>query len=112
MRARRWIGMMLLALCASASAGDARAASECEKIQSPFAYNECLARQAPPRAQRAPRAGGDPEASVRRRGPSASAEAPQNGVRISRRSGRRVSATIDPWAGARTPSTSPRKRRR
>lgn len=103
--------MTLLVLGTSASVNSAFAAAECDKIQSTFAYNECLARQAPQRAQRAPRAGGDPEASVRRRGNAIAPEAPQNGVHISRRTGRRVSATIDPWAGTRSPA-SPRKRRR
>lgn len=106
----RWIGMMLLVLGASASGNPAYAASDCDRLQSPFAYNECLARQAPQRAQRVPRTSGDPEASVRRRGGAIAPEAPGNGVSISRRSGRRVSATIDPWAGAR--STGPARKRR
>lgn len=104
----------LLAVLAFAPFGQVSAqnAQACEKIQNSFQYNECLAKSAPPRAQRASRGGGDPEASVpaRRRGAAVAAESNVlPGMTITRRTGRRVSATIDPWAGARGPA---RKRRR
>lgn len=103
---------VILVMAAFGSPAQSQAAEACDKIQNSFQYNECLARSAPPRAQRARRGGGDPEASVpaRRRGPGATAQAEVlPGMTINRRSGRRVSATIDPWAGARAPV---RKRRR
>lgn len=91
------------------SAPAARAAGGCEHITNAFAYNECLARQGPQRGQRAPSAssGEDPESTVRGRARGLShVSEPEggNGVVIQRRTGRRVSATIDPWAGQRGPS--------
>lgn len=105
---------LMAGLCSLAAPG-ASAATGCEHIQNTFAYNECLAKQAPPRAQRArgPSRGGDPEGSVRGRAavdPDAGLSA--RGVTINRKSSRRVTAVIDPWAGARAPSTTQRKRRR
>ena len=79
----------------------------CEGINNAFAYNECLAKQAPQRGHRAPRVtSGDPEASVvERRGRRSTrgryaAETGAGGVSISRRHGR-TSAVIDPWGGVR-----------
>jgi hypothetical protein len=95
----------------------ASAATNCEAIRNPFQYNECLAKQAPgPAARGGRRAGGtggaDPEASVpsRRRNAIAPAIQDNSGVAIRRSTGRRVSATIDPWAGTRSPA--PKKKRR
>jgi hypothetical protein len=110
-------GLLAALLAVTSAPQPVLAAQNCDAIQNPFQYNECLARQAPgPAARGGRRAGGtggaDPEASVpsRRR----SAIAPQiqdnSGVAIRRSTGRRVSATIDPWAGARSPA--PRKKRR
>ncbi len=93
------------------------ALAACEGISNAFAYNECLARQAPARGKRAPRAtNGDPEETVinRGRGPRRSLFGNDagsiNGVELSRRNGR-TSAVIDPWGGVR-PSASERRRRR
>lgn len=110
-------GLFVALLAAVSAPQAARAATNCEAIQNPFQYNECLARQAPGQAARGGRraggtGGADPESSVpsRRR----SAIAPQlqdnSGVAIRRSTGRRVSAAIDPWAGARSPA--PKKKRR
>ena len=83
----------------------AEARTGCEHLQNPFAYNECLAKSAPPAASRAPRAKGDPEASVRERRRARPSAHPANGVVVSRGgSGRRVRAVIDPWAGVRAPA--------
>ena len=104
-------GLVVLATLACASM-PAYAQANCEAIKSPFAYNECLAKSAPPRSQPVPRgaAASDPEATVRGRGRRTVAmpEQPRHGVAISRGQGRRVSAVIDPWAGVRRPA----KRRR
>lgn len=95
----------------------AMANESCEKIQNPFQYNECLARQAPGRAARGGRrvggtGGADPEASVptRRRNAAAPQIQETPGISIRRTPGRRVSATIDPWASTR--SVAPQKKRR
>lgn len=92
----------------------ALAQSQCDSIKNAFAYNECLAKAAPPRASSARRGTGtdDPESTVRGRSRRMGVAAPeqQNGVAISRGRGRRVSAVIDPWAGAR--STGPSRKRR
>jgi hypothetical protein len=100
-----------------ASPQTALAAANCDTIQNPFQYNECLAKRAPgPAARGGRRAGGtggaDPETSVpaRRRGYVAPAIQDNSGVTVRRSSGRRVSATIDPWAGSRRPA--PAKKRR
>ena len=86
-------------------------AAGCEQIKDTFAYNECLARQAPPRAQRIRSGrGGDPEGNRVQRRADPDAGLAARGVTINRRSGRRVTATIDPWAGAR--SAAPRRKRR
>lgn len=111
MRFRAVLGLVALGLAFS---GHARAAS-CEHISNAFQYNECLANQAPPKAQSVRRgAGGDPEQTVRqgrrRGGGMAPAEGSQ-GLTISR-SGGRVRATIDPWSGMRSPGTSGKRRRR
>jgi hypothetical protein len=89
----------------------------CAKIQNPFQYNECLARQAPGRAARGGRraggtGGADPESSVpaRRRNAAAPQVQETPGISIRRSSGRRVSATIDPWSGSR--NVAPQKKRR
>lgn len=94
------------------------AATNCAAIQNPFQYNECLARQAPgPAARGGRRAGGtggaDPEASVpsRRRHQIAPQLNDNSGVAIRRSTGRRVSATIDPWSGTRSPAPQKRRRR-
>ena len=96
----------------------ALAQSQCDSIKNAFAYNECLAKSAPPRSSSARRGTGtdDPESTVRGRSRRLGAAAPDqpqvsNGVAISRGRGRRVSAVIDPWAGARSAGPS-RKRRR
>lgn len=92
----------------------ALAQSGCDHIKSAFAYNECLAKSAPQRASSARRGTGtdDPESTVRGRSRRLGTAAPeqQNGVAISRGKGRRASAVIDPWAGAR--STGPSRKRR
>jgi hypothetical protein len=87
----------------------AMAAANCESIKDVFAYNECLAKSAPPVAAR-PKGGTgaeNPEATVRGRSGDQGAE---NGVRITRQS-KRVSAVIDPWAGARAPVGQKKRRR-
>jgi hypothetical protein len=105
-------GLIAAPLAFGAPAAVAQAG--CAHIQNTFAYNECLARQAPPRAERVrgPRRGGDPEASVRGRAADPDAGLATRGVSISRNSGRRVRAVIDPWSGARAPTTVARKKRR
>ncbi len=87
----------------------------CDHITNAFAYNECLAKQGPQRGQRAisGSAAVDPESTVRgRRQRGELAAGGGNGVVIQRRGARRVSATIDPWSGARRPDATPRGRRR
>lgn len=110
-------GLLAALLAVIAVPQPALAASNCETIQNPFQYNECLAKQAPgPAARGGRRAGGtggaDPEASVPSRRRHTIVPQPQDnsGVAIRRSTGRRVSATIDPWAGARSPA--PKKKRR
>lgn len=105
-----------LALCGLALMASPAAAS-CEGISNAFAYNECLAKQAPARSQRAPRVtAGDPEESVinrRGRGPRRTLFGPDSsamsGVELTRRNGR-TSAVIDPWNGVR-PATRGKRRR-
>ncbi|MGL5445789.1 MAG: hypothetical protein ACRDBL_00590 [Rhabdaerophilum sp.] len=96
----------------------ALAASNCDAIQNPFQYNECLAKQAPGQAARGGRraggtGGADPEASVpaRRRNQIAPQVQDNSGVNIRRSTGRRVSATIDPWAGSRRAAPAKKRRR-
>lgn len=104
-------GLMLAVLATEAEAA-------CEGITNAFAYNECLAKQAPQRGVRAPRVtSGDPEASVvERRGRRSGralrgrGEDAGGGVTISRRQGR-SSAVIDPWGGVRS-NANRRSRRR
>ncbi len=106
----------VLALCGLALMASPAAAA-CEGISNAFAYNECLAKQAPARGQRAPRVtSGDPEDSVvnrRGRGPRRALsghESPgRGGVELTRRNGR-TSAVIDPWGSVRP--AAGRKRRR
>ncbi len=92
------------------------AAENCEQYQSPFQYNECLARQAPGKAQRSSRTAGtggaDPEATVpaRRRNAVSGSEA-RSGVALQRHSRGRVRAVIDPWSGARSVTTAKKRRR-
>ncbi|PPD16357.1 MAG: hypothetical protein CTY25_02905 [Methylobacterium sp.] len=92
------------------------AKENCEKYQSPFQYNECLARQAPGPAARSLRGGGtggaDPETTVpsRRRHVGSGAES-RSGLALQRRDRGRVRAVIDPWSGARS-VTADKKRRR
>jgi hypothetical protein len=108
------VRMVLLAIVALLMMPEAAWAEDCEKIQSPFAYNECLARSAPPVASKVTRgeAVSDPESTVKERPRRSKRYATRArnpaGVNISRRSSRRVSATIDPWASTRT---SAKKRR-
>ncbi|WP_284178302.1 hypothetical protein [Rhabdaerophilum sp. SD176] len=93
------------------------ALAACEGISNAFAYNECLAKQAPQRGQRAPRVtSGDPEASViHRRGRNSRRANPDaglsgiGGIEMTRRNGR-TSAVIDPWSGVR-PATRGKRRR-
>lgn len=89
-------------------------AAGCDHIKDTFAYNECLAKQAPPRAQRVRGAsgGGDPESTVRSRRADPDAGFAARGVAIDRKGRGRVRAVIDPWAGARSPATTARKKRR
>ena len=108
------VRMVLLAIVALLTVPAAAWAEDCEKIQSPFAYNECLARSAPPVASKVTRgeAASDPESTVKERPrrskrSAARARTPAD-VQISRRSSRRVSATIDPWAGTRAPAKKKR----
>ena len=107
--------MLFATACASS---EAAAQGGCEKIQNPFQYNECLAKQAPGRAARSSRSGGgDPETSGRRGGGGGQRfDAPPDpfagsGISVNRSSGRRVQAVIDPWQGARSPAPTRRKRR-
>lgn len=90
----------------------AMAAGNCESIKDVFAYNECLARSAPPVAARTRGGTGaeDPEATVRGGGRNAG-PVDDRGVSITRQS-KRVSAVIDPWAGARTPATGRQGKKR
>lgn len=106
------LGILALGLVVSSPA---RAAA-CDHLTNAFQYNECLAKQAPPKAQSVRRgAGGDPEQTVRqgrRRGGSGlAAREGGNGLLISR-SGGRVQATIDPWSGMRSTGTGSRRKRR
>lgn len=92
------------------------AQAACEGISNAFAYNECLAKQAPQRGHRAPRVTGDPEASVVERGSRRSrrgafAGQSEAGVSISRRNGR-SNAVIDPWGGVRNSGGTRSGRRR
>ena len=105
-----WTSMFMLGVFATS------AHAACEGINNAFAYNECLAKQAPKRGVRAPRVtSGDPEASVVERRGRRSARGlnagPEEvgGITISRRQGR-SSAVIDPWGGIR--SSKGRKSRR
>jgi hypothetical protein len=101
----------------SGSGGPAMAQGNCEAITSPFAYNECLARQSPQsRRSVSPRrrGAGDPEASVRTNRRARYNPAPADGgpgVTITR--GRnRTSATIDPWSSIKRTFAPSRSRRR
>jgi hypothetical protein len=100
--------------CLMSLSAPAAIAAGCDHIKDTFAYNECLAKQAPPRAQRVRGASGgaDPESSVRSRGADPNAGLAARGVSIDRKGRGRVRAVIDPWAGARTPVTTARKKRR
>lgn len=98
----------------SGSGGAAMAQANCEAISSPFAYNECLARQNPQsRRSASPRRGrgGDPEASVRSRSRYNPGPREEAGVQISRKRGR-TSAVIDPWGSIKRTFAPTRKRRR
>jgi hypothetical protein len=94
------------------------ALAACEGISNAFAYNECLAKQAPQRGVRAPRVtSGDPEDSVvHRRGRNARRAGADSGlsgiggIEMTRRNGR-TSAVIDPWSGVRPPAGQKRRRR-
>jgi hypothetical protein len=81
-----------------------RAEAACEGITNAFIYNECLAREGPQKRTRAPRAGrgADPEATVTGRARRGRSVEDGQGITISRRSGRRVKAVIDPWSGVRS----------
>lgn len=116
-RAGRLLAILALAGAAQIAGTSLAAAREnCEQFQSPFQYNECLARQAPGKAQRSSRTAGtggaDPEATVpaRRRNAGAGTEA-HSGIALQRHSRGRVRAVIDPWSGARS-VTAGKKRRR
>ncbi|MCA3633405.1 MAG: hypothetical protein INF16_11530 [Methylobacterium sp.] len=106
--ARRLLIILALAGAAQISGTSLLSAREnCEQYQSPFQYNECLARQAPGHAARSTRTigtgGADPEATVpaRRRHAGASTEA-RSGVAFQRHRSGRVRAVIDPWSGTRS----------
>ncbi|MCA0405801.1 MAG: hypothetical protein LCH39_06595 [Proteobacteria bacterium] len=110
---RVWVVLGILAFGVAVS-GEAQA-GPCDHITNAFQYNECLAKQAPPKAQSVRRGGGgDPEQTVRngrRRGGTAMRGSEGgNGLLISR-SGGRVQATIDPWSGMRSTGSGKRKRR-
>lgn len=103
---RLWL-VFLACFWAFAAKDAAEAAGSCESIQDAFAYNQCLARSTPPRAQQGRRRGARaPEAQNRgeANGDWRSAEQSERGVHITRRRGERVKAVIDPWAGARGPA--------
>lgn len=116
-RAGRLIAVLALAGAAQITGTSLVSAAEnCEKFQSPFQYNECLARQAPGKAQRSSRTvgtgGADPESTVPARRRNAGAgNAARSGVALQRHSRGRVRAVIDPWSGARS-VTAGKKRRR
>lgn len=111
---RLLLGMLTLAGLTMVSSP---ALAACEGISNAFAYNECLAKQAPQRGQRAPRVtSGDPEASViHRRGRNTRHAGPDaglsgiGGIEMTHRNGR-TSAVIDPWSGVR-PATRGKRRR-
>ncbi len=116
-RAGRFLSILALAGAAQISGTSLVSAAEnCEQYQSPFQYNECLARQAPGKAQRSSRTtgtgGADPEASVpaRRRNAGAGTEA-RSGVALQRHRSGRVRAVIDPWSGSRSVTASKKRRR-
>lgn len=116
-RAGRLLAVLALAGVAQITGASLVAAAEnCEQYQSPFQYNECLARQAPGKAQRSSRTvgtgGADPEASVpaRRRNVGADTEA-RSGMALQRNSRGRVRAVIDPWSGARSVTVGKKRRR-
>lgn len=109
------LSAVLIAAMTSLAAAPAAAQTGCDHIKDTFAFNECLAKQAPPRAQRVRGASGgaDPESTVRSRRADPEAGFAARGVAIDRRGRGRVRATIDPWAGARAPTaTAQRKKRR
>lgn len=110
------VALALAGMIQIPGAGLVFAKENCEQFQSPFQYNECLARQAPGPAHRTSRTAGtggaDPEATVpaRRRG-TAAAGSSRGGLALQRSSRGRVRAVLDPWSGARS-VTAGKKRRR
>lgn len=111
-------GLAVLALAGAVQIpgiGLLSAKENCEKYQSAFQYNECLARQAPGPAARSLRGGGtggaDPETTVpsRRRHVGSGAES-RSGLALQRRDRGRVRAVIDPWSGARSVTAGKRRR--
>lgn len=111
----RWLAPVVLGSWICLAPLD-QAWASCEGINNAFAYNECLAKQAPQRGHRAPRVtSGDPEASVvERRGRRSTrgrytSESGLGGVSLTRRNGR-TSAVIDPWGGVRGKGTGRRRR--